>query len=273
MLFRSLKGHTVTIPGNLTVQGTTTAVQSTNTELTDNVITLNKGEEGAGVSLGTAGIAIDRGTEDIVRLVWNEDNSQFEFQIGSGDATVFAGTLKSGYLQLGSSTIINEILDEDDFASDSDTAVATQQSTKQYIADVLSGYIPPTLGVYEEDTSITVSDTGSDGTITFTLDGTVKGVWTTNGFDIDNLTINNDTISTSSNGDIVLSPNGTGAVVIDSVFVFNEQGSDPTAISGTTTLYAKVPTINGSGIFVNNSTNGVQELISKKRARLFGLVF
>ena len=51
------------------------------------------------------------------------------------------------------------------------------------------------------------------------------------------------------------------------------QGSDPTAEVSYTKLYAKTPTTSGSGLYFRNTVNGVQELISKKRARLFGLIF
>jgi hypothetical protein len=51
----------VVIKGNLVVVGTTTNVSATNTEIKDNIIVLNKGETGNGVTLGSAGITVDRG--------------------------------------------------------------------------------------------------------------------------------------------------------------------------------------------------------------------
>jgi hypothetical protein len=51
------------ITGNLTVQGTQTSVESTVTQIKDNVITLNKGETGAGITLGLGGIELDRGSK------------------------------------------------------------------------------------------------------------------------------------------------------------------------------------------------------------------
>ena len=56
--------HTLTVDGNLVVTGSSTTVSSTNTSITDNVIVLNSGESGAGVTSGTSGIEIDRGTAD-----------------------------------------------------------------------------------------------------------------------------------------------------------------------------------------------------------------
>jgi hypothetical protein len=66
----------VIITGNLNVRGNTTVINSNTQTITDNIITLNQGETGNGVStLGTtSGIEIDRGTAQggDVQLIWNE---------------------------------------------------------------------------------------------------------------------------------------------------------------------------------------------------------
>lgn len=62
----------VIVAGDLTVQGTTTSIETTNTEITDNTILLNKGEAGAGVTNLSAGIEIDRGSEANVSFIWDE---------------------------------------------------------------------------------------------------------------------------------------------------------------------------------------------------------
>jgi hypothetical protein len=71
------------VTGNMTVQGTLTSVNSTDTEIKDNVVTLNKGETGAGVSLGTAGFEVDRGTEPSARFIFDEADDQFKAGIGT----------------------------------------------------------------------------------------------------------------------------------------------------------------------------------------------
>ena len=68
----------LTVTGNLAVQGTLTSLETTNTAIKDNVIVLNDGETGAGVSSGTSGIEIDRGTEGNKTLVWNESTDLWE---------------------------------------------------------------------------------------------------------------------------------------------------------------------------------------------------
>jgi len=62
----------MTVNGNFIVTGNTTSVSSTNTNVKDNIITLNKGEVGSGVSSGYAGIEIDRGLLANVQIRWDE---------------------------------------------------------------------------------------------------------------------------------------------------------------------------------------------------------
>jgi hypothetical protein len=94
----------VTIDGNLTVVGTTTSVETSNTDIADNVIVLNKGEAGAGVTLGTAGIQVDRGSSPDVLLRWNESLSYWELTTdGSSFVEIATG---SGVTPGGSNTSV-----------------------------------------------------------------------------------------------------------------------------------------------------------------------
>jgi len=61
------------VDGDFTVNGTTTFVNTTQLEITDNIITLAKGNSaGSGVD---AGIEIDRGTNPLANLIWDESAS------------------------------------------------------------------------------------------------------------------------------------------------------------------------------------------------------
>ena len=86
----------VVVAGNLTVTGTTTNIETTNTNITDNVITLNQGETGAGVTLTTSGIEIERGTSPNRSLVWTE-NFGGKWLV-TDDATLLANRLEANYL-------------------------------------------------------------------------------------------------------------------------------------------------------------------------------
>ena len=70
--------NNVSINGNLSVSGTTTSVNSTNLEITDNIIMVNAGQSGAGVSLGTAGIEVERGTLTNQLMVFDEATDKWK---------------------------------------------------------------------------------------------------------------------------------------------------------------------------------------------------
>jgi hypothetical protein len=76
----------LTVGGDLSVQGTLTYLNTTNTEIKDNVILLNKGEIGNGVTAGTAGIEIDRGLTDNSWVKWNESTDTWEFGVNGSYA-------------------------------------------------------------------------------------------------------------------------------------------------------------------------------------------
>lgn len=65
----------VIVTGNLRVEGNTTTVNTTNLEIEDNIILLNKGETGAGITdtLNRSGIEIDRGTLPDAQFVFDEN--------------------------------------------------------------------------------------------------------------------------------------------------------------------------------------------------------
>ena len=71
----------VNITGNLIVAGTTTTVNSTDTEIADRLITLNKGESGAGVTGTYSGVEIDRGSLNNVALRWNDSSDLWELTL------------------------------------------------------------------------------------------------------------------------------------------------------------------------------------------------
>ena len=190
--------HTVTVNGNLTVTGTTTSVETTNTEISDNIITLNKGEVGAGVTATYAGIEVDRGSSADVALRWNETSDKWEIT-----------TDGVSYDEIGT-------------------------ASGSGISDVVSDTTP---------------QLGGDLDI--------------NGFNI---------TSARSNEDIVIDPNGTGKLEVASELKLLEVGSDPTAVSTHTYVYAKDPGAGETGLYVANATR-TDEVASNKRARLYGLIF
>ena len=104
---------TVYIAGNLTVLGNTTSIVSNNTSITDNIIILNYGETGNGVTLGSAGITVGRGTAPggNVSLRWLESTKTWQVSgvvAGSpGDGAQYSNILTSA-----STGIITSVFDD-----------------------------------------------------------------------------------------------------------------------------------------------------------------
>lgn len=73
---------TVTIAGNLTVNGTTTTVNSNTVEIGDSIITLNSDESGAPSQ--DAGIEVERGTGANRSLIWDESDTDWKIQQSGG---------------------------------------------------------------------------------------------------------------------------------------------------------------------------------------------
>lgn len=66
----------VVIKGDLTVEGTTTTVNSTEVDIGDNILRLNSGETGTPTQ--NAGLLIERGTSADVQFLWNETDDKWQ---------------------------------------------------------------------------------------------------------------------------------------------------------------------------------------------------
>lgn len=84
-------GVDVIVAGNLTVQGTTTTVNSTTVELGDNIIVLNK--DATGTPSANAGIEVERGDSANVSLIWNETTDVWQVTV---DGTNYSNLLTAG---------------------------------------------------------------------------------------------------------------------------------------------------------------------------------
>lgn len=91
----TLQTGELVILGNLVTVGNVNSVTKTDTDITDNIIVLNKGETGAGITTGNAGITIDRGSSPDVTLRYNEFFGKWQItNDGSnyGNIGAFVGT-------------------------------------------------------------------------------------------------------------------------------------------------------------------------------------
>lgn len=228
-----IKAPSIVIDGNLTVMGSTTSVETVNSTVNDNIIVINSGEVGAGITAGSAGIQIDRGSSDDATVLYNETADVFEFKVGASYAKIRADT-PSG---------------------------ANDVATKGYVdaGIVASSAAEPQWSVQYNDTGAFSGDAG------LTYDETkltVKDIEITTG----------SISSTTTNGDLEIAANGTGSLYLRSVLKMENEASDPSSTAGSNKVYAKTPNSGGSGLYFVNTTAS-DELVSKARAIMFGLIF
>lgn len=67
-----------TFKGDLLVEGKSFVTETETVEIKDNLLLLNKGEVGSGVTKGIAGLEIDRGTEPNYQIVFDESDNRFK---------------------------------------------------------------------------------------------------------------------------------------------------------------------------------------------------
>ena len=246
-----LDAKTVRIPGDLTVEGTQTTIDSQSLTVEDQFIEVNRNNSTAGTE--DSGIFFNQGSSNNQILYYDADQTEFVLGSTTHNATVSAiSNITPGKIRILAGT-------ESDHAA-----------TKGYVDTTVSGAAGFTLKVAGDDsTQITVA-TGN--TLQFTGGSNIS----TAGAEPDTITValDNDltgitsVTSDASNGNLELKANGTGHVVINDTLTFSAMATDPTA-TAQTKVYNKTAGGGGTGLYFRNSNVGsgaVGELISKSKA-------
>ncbi len=90
-------GGNLTVTGTLTVNGSVTSVDSTTVSTKDNIIEINKGQVGSGVSAGKAGLSVDRGDEPVYQMVFDETDDMFKVGMVGQLQTIASQNYVTGY--------------------------------------------------------------------------------------------------------------------------------------------------------------------------------
>jgi hypothetical protein len=168
----------VRVTGDLVVEGSTVIIEATNLDIEDNIIVLNKGETGAGVTLDYSGIEIDRGTLGEASLIWNENIAipagssssnagGWQFVSGTGGVYSFSdsrlklkeilteSTTDSGDLLLiGQGTGVVKVIGTDNY--ENQVTHDDDVPNKKYVDDTIQNN--PTFQVVSDNSRVTVSD-------------------------------------------------------------------------------------------------------------------
>ena len=246
----TLDARYVTIPGDLTVEGASTTLNTTTLTIEDPIIRLAKNN--TNTTDVDSGFLVERGVDNNSAFYWNEGDSVFKAVTTTSDGTGTAIT---------DTALANVRVGEPSNNSDA--------ATKNYVDSVAgAGFSLKVAG--DDSTQITV-ETGNtlqfSGGANIHTDATEPDTITVNLNE--NLTGIDSITGSTSNADITISANSTGSVVIDDVLTFpaNRSG-DPTA-TAITKIFAQTPSGGGTGLFFNNtsvSSGAAGELISKKKA-------
>lgn len=224
----------IIIDGNLTVLGSTTSVETINSTIEDNIIILNQGEDGSGITEGSSGIEVDRGSLDNATLLFDEADDAWEAKVGSSFA-ILRSALPVG---------------DDDVA------------TKGYVASSVGNVSPA-----GELASIQYNN-GS------TFGGSANLLWNGSEILVgQNLTIGANSIGIAAiNDDLTLSANGDGKVFLRGPVKLEDITYDPNAETDRNMIYAKQTGNAGSGVYFSNPY-ATDELVSRSKAILFSLIF
>ena len=290
---------TVVVTGNLDVKGTTTTVESTNTTVADNILQLNFGQTGNGVSsaLGyQSGVEIVRGSYSNAQLLFNEQLSYYS-SLSSGNVSgTFVIKTSDGALRgLRLATIGND--GSTDFVIDMQSGskailVANSPNYDTYVANDnhlitkkwANLYVAASSGMAVVDkiyfaSGGTYSSTNAPtlvqayaSNIQFSINQVLKVTLSSTGLLVNNVNVNSDTISNTANNLILTATNNN--VEVSAVLNIDDQISAPISTVGKTKLYSSATIGPGrSGVyFTNNTITVADELISRNRAVLLSIL-
>lgn len=321
----------VIVTGNLIVQGSTTTVNTTNLDIEDNIITLNKGETGAGISdfPRRSGIEIDRGTFLNSQFVFEEEIQWMEssgdiFNIRTGVFTtrfednslgairtrsIVTGDRDVNLNLLGPSPTSNEgnlitgtavvtVFGVDDYANRIQNLIAlspgqltpTAEQLRRYNSALASvGWIGDRLETYfdtnppefirrqQTDSILRIFDLASgdpETKLSLTLDSVNVAEWRLTRFDLQELRFSSTTIESKPLGiDLTLKSGGTGVVAIEDAMKLKYIGSDPNTSANSVILYSNTEKYGGTGVYFVNSESTRDELVSRRKALAYSMIF
>lgn len=304
---------TVVIRGSLEVEGTTTTVESNDTLINDNILTLNNGQAGAGISASKnyqSGIEIDRGSEATASFVFDDSVSWniggdsgtggFKLFTGSGDKTtlVLDGIKSNSSLFIDTGNNAISVTNSSSYETKvfpysggsitggaiDDDIIPNAKAVVDYVAfasaNVLQDRIEEgtTTKTFIESKDFEV--TGSASRVDIGIDNVIKASFFTDTIELGDVVIQGSQIMTSSsNEDLILEAAGTGSVQINDKLLItttlqaDDASVDPLAPSAGSIIYTKAEGNGGSGIYFVNSSNTQNELISNNRSLLYSMIF
>ena len=258
----NVEANDLTVNGNLTVLGDTTTINVETLTVQDNLIEINSGEAGAGVTAGTAGIDINRGSELNVQMIWDEATDKIRFQYSDGTLLDVEGNMpvqtseslfrdSDGKVILDGSGATSATAEYLDLSTTTDAVTLTAKN------EAGSGDVDLVLTTQGNGSVVIASSDGTangflgsvDG-VDLTLSGGDEGTTTETG----NLILKGGDGDTVTGGDVVLSGGANGGTVrIDTVATDISDASAADTISTVGYVRDKIAEIDTSFIAADDT--------------------
>lgn len=299
-------GGEVKVNGNLIVTGNQTTINTTNTTVEDNIIVLNSGEDPthAGVSLGSSGIEIERGSATNAQLIWSESIPHYDPILSQTVNGTFVLKLKDSNLSglqvstivVGNTNLVFDMRNTNSVLSLVNTTNYEQRvlntndiPNKKFITDYVAAtggtadvshiQYPASAPIGTEQTSVVAGAASVDVSVNQVLKARISAV----GVQVNNVLIAGDSVKDVGSNNLELRATNNGVEVkavlnLDAVETLTG-AYDVTNAAGLTKIYASQTEGPGrTGLyFVNNTAYGSNsynsdELVSKNRAVLLSIL-
>jgi hypothetical protein len=225
--------NNLVVHGNLTVIGAQTNLETANSQVQDNVIILNDGEQGSGVTLGNAGIMIDRGLLSNTYWQWNEPTLRWAAWMDDELLNIQAKD------PVEPQDVLTKYYFEQNNQAGGGIAAAPNFLTINNIANDIN--------VHYDGGNLFISPLVIDGP-------------------------NYNIYNSVPDADLILGNSQIGGnVVVNAPFELIYKPHQK-MIPNAAVLWANLPAGGGTGLFVNNATKD-DELVSKKKATILAIIF
>jgi trimeric autotransporter adhesin len=246
----------VIVGGNLTVQGTTTTVNSTTINIGDNIIRVNTS------GLSTGGIEVYTGT-DAKQLVWNTVSNRWEFSGGNiytsgnfiGNLSGNASTVTNGVYTTDTGTVTSAMIaDNTILNSDINSSAAIAYSKLNLSASIVNADINNSAAIADSKlATITTSGKVSNSATTATSANTASAI------------VARDSSGNFSAGTITASLSGNATSVTNGVYTTDTGTVTNTMLAGsianTKLLYSSL-TLGSTSISLGSTTSTIAGLTS-----------
>lgn len=293
----------VVITGNLKVEGITTSIDTTNLDIFDRVILLNKGEQGTGITALTdlekfSGIEVERGNASNVSLVFQEaigaqTSGSFEFRVGGASGNLVAVTTNEIRARNQNLTLLDQntgIVKIGGYDSDGEEYRdkvlqlddANAIPNKAYVDSAVLGNV----GIRKifsgtlTESAVEVFDfesTGQDSKVEVRINGIITSTFYENNVEVQDVKITNNTISpVNTESNLILTHGANSSVLVNNTLEVRSLPNPlitPAPPTNGVKIYTGVQSIGGTGIYFVNQDQTRDELVSRSKSILYGIIF